>query len=156
MKISAVDVYRVPLTSHETYYMSDGKTCATVDTVVVRVSTNDGITGWGEVCPIPHYLPAFAGGVAPVIAELEPVLIGADPRGAEAVIAACDAWLMDHRYAKSPLDIAMWDITAKAAGLPLYQLLGGQRRPEPRHGKRAWHVGSVGPRPARCVCRHAT
>lgn len=127
MKISAVSVYRVPLTSHETYYMSDGKTCATIDTMVVRVATDAGITGWGEVCPIPHYLPAYAGGVAPAIAELEPVLLGADPRGAETLTARCDAWLQDHRYAKSALDIAFWDITAKAAGMPLYQLLGGKR-----------------------------
>ena len=126
MKISAVSVYRVALTSHETYRMSHGKTCATVDTMVVRVDTDAGITGWGEVCPIPHYLPAYAGGVAPAIAELEPVLLGADPRGAEALTARCDAWLPDHRYAKSALDIAFWDITAKAAGMPLYQLLGGK------------------------------
>ena len=103
------------------------KTCATVETVVVKVSTDSGITGWGEVCPIPHYLPSYAGGVAPVIAELEPVLIGGDPLGAEALIAKCDAYLMDHRYAKSALDISFWDITAKAAGMPLYQLLGGKR-----------------------------
>ena len=126
MKISAINVYRVPLTSHETYYMSDGKTCATVDTMVVRVDTDSGIRGWGEVCAIPHYLPAYAGGVAPAIAELESVLIGANPLGAEALIAKCDAFLPDHRYAKSALDIAFWDITAKAAGMPLYELLGGK------------------------------
>lgn len=126
MKISGITIYRVPLTSHETYFMSDGKTCATVDTVVVRVDTDAGVTGWGEVCPIPHYLPAYAGGVAPAIAEMEPLLIGADPRGAEALITQCNAYLPDHRYAKSALDIAFWDITAKAAGMPLYQLLGGK------------------------------
>ncbi|MEM7432122.1 MAG: mandelate racemase/muconate lactonizing enzyme family protein [Pseudomonadota bacterium] len=126
MKISAIDVYRVPLTSHETYYMSDGKTCATVDTMVIKVSTDVGIVGWGEVCPIPHYLPAYANGVIPVIAELEEVLIGADPRGAESLIRRCDWALQDHRYAKSALDIAFWDITAKAADMPLHALLGGK------------------------------
>jgi len=126
MQITKVDVFRVPLTSHETYYMSAGKTCATVDTMVVRVDTDEGISGWGEVCAIPHYLPAYAGGVAPAIAELEGVLLGANPLGAEALIRKCDAHLPDHRYAKSALDIAFWDITAKAAGMPLYQLLGGK------------------------------
>lgn len=127
MKITKVQVYRVPLTSKVSYYMSEGKICETVDTVVVRVDTDGGITGWGEVCPIPHYLPAYAGGVAPAIAELEPVLLGADPRGADALIGKCEAFLQGHRYAKSALDIAFWDITGKAAGMPLYQLLGGKR-----------------------------
>ncbi|MEM7237638.1 MAG: enolase C-terminal domain-like protein, partial [Pseudomonadota bacterium] len=130
MKINRVTVWRVPLTSHETYYMADGKACATVDTIVVRVDTETGLRGWGEVCPIPHYLPAYAGGVVPAIEELLPVLIGADPLGAEALTSRLDAYLPDHRYAKSCLDIAFWDLTGQAAGLPLYSLLGGRCAPD--------------------------
>jgi len=127
MRITRVSLWEVPLTSHATYYMASGKTCDTVTSVVLRVETDAGIDGWGEVCPIPHYLPAYARGVAPALAELAPVLIGGDPLGAEALGAKLDAYLMDHRYAKSALDIAFWDITGKAAGLPLYALLGGKR-----------------------------
>ena len=54
MKIIRVSVWKVPLTSHETYYMSDGKTCDTVDSMVVGLETDEGSTGWGEVCPIPQ------------------------------------------------------------------------------------------------------
>jgi len=106
MKITRVSVWHVPLTSHETYYMADGKTCDTVETVVLRVDTDEGVSGWGEVCPIPHYLPAYARGVAPALTELAPVLIGANPVGVEAVMAQAEAFLPDHRYAKSALDIA--------------------------------------------------
>ncbi len=128
MKITRLSLWHVPLTSHETYYMAEGKTCATVETVVLRVDTDAGLTGWGEVCPIPHYLPAYARGVGPALTDLAPVLLGADPVGPEALIAKADAHLPDHRYAKSALDIALWDITAKAANLPLHALLGGQRQ----------------------------
>ncbi|MEM6467816.1 MAG: mandelate racemase/muconate lactonizing enzyme family protein [Pseudomonadota bacterium] len=127
MKITALTLWSVPLTSHETYYMASGKSCATVDTIVLRVETDAGLTGWGEVCPIPHYLPAYAAGVLPALTELAPVLLGQDPRGAEALLARADAHLIDHRYAKSALDIALWDLTAQAANLPLYTLLGGKR-----------------------------
>ncbi|MEM8540712.1 MAG: enolase C-terminal domain-like protein [Pseudomonadota bacterium] len=127
MKIKRIKIWRVPLTSHDTYYMAEGKTCATVDTVVLAIETDNGITGWGEVCPIPHYLPAYAGGVAPALEELAPILIGADPVGVEALMARAEAQLRDHRYAKSALDIALWDILGKVAGLPLYVLLGGRR-----------------------------
>ncbi|MEL7097546.1 MAG: mandelate racemase/muconate lactonizing enzyme family protein [Pseudomonadota bacterium] len=128
MKITSLTLWLVPLTSHEAYHMAGGKSCETVETAVLRVETDAGLTGWGEVCPIPHYLPAYASGVAPALSELAPVLIGADPRGPEALMARADAYLIDHRYAKSALDIALWDITGQAAGLPLYTLLGGRRQ----------------------------
>ena len=128
MKIKRLKLWHVPLTSHETYYMAEGKTCDTVETVVLSIETDTGLVGWGEVCPIPHYLPAYARGVAPAIEELAPVLIGADPIGAEALMATADAFLIGHLYAKSAIDIALWDITAQAAQLPLHALLGGQRQ----------------------------
>lgn len=128
MRITKLSVWTVPLTSHETYYMAEGKTCDTVDSVVIRIDTDAGISGWGEVCPIPHYLPAYAGGVMPALQELAPALIGADPVGPEALMAKLNAYLIGHDYAKSAIDIALWDITAKAAGLPLHTLLGGQRQ----------------------------
>ena len=128
MKVSRITLWHVPLNSHQAYYMADGKTCDTVETVVIAVDTDAGLTGWGEVCPIPHYLPAYARGVAPALQELAPVILGGDPVGAEALMARADAWLPGHVYAKSALDIALWDITGQVAGLPLYALLGGRRQ----------------------------
>lgn len=125
MKITSLTLYRVPLTSHETYYMSDGKTCDTVDSMVLRLQTDTDLEGWGEVCPIPHYLPAYAGGVAAALHEMSSVLLGADPVGPEALMHRLDAHLIGHDYAKSAIDTALWDLTAKAADLPLYRLLGG-------------------------------
>ena len=127
MKITRLSLYRIPLTSHIPYLMAAGKTCDTVDTIVLRLDSDEGLSGWGEVCPIPHYLPAYASGVRPVVEELAPLLLGADPVGPEAVMARCEAHLQGHGYAKSALDIALWDLTAKAAGLPLYRLLGGRQ-----------------------------
>lgn len=127
MKIDRITVWKIPLTSHATYYMASGKTCQTVDSVVVRINTDTGLAGWGEVCPIPQYLPAYADGVLPAIQELIPVLIGADPVGVEALMATLDAHLPGHHYAKSAIDIALWDLAGKAANLPLYTLLGGRR-----------------------------
>ena len=128
MKITTITVWLVPLTSHETYYMADGKTCDTVETAVLRLETDSGHCGWGEVCPIPHYLPAYARGVAPAVEEMAPVLLGADPIGPEALMDRLDHFLHGHDYAKSAVDTALWDLTAQAAGLPLYALLGGRRQ----------------------------
>ena len=126
MKLTRITLWHVPLTSFETYYMADGKTCDTTTSAIVRLDTDTGLSGWGEVCPIPHYLPAYANGVAPAIAEMAPVLLGADPVGPEALMARLNTHLQGHDYAKSAIDTALWDITAQAANLPLYTLLGGR------------------------------
>ncbi|WP_135505040.1 mandelate racemase/muconate lactonizing enzyme family protein [Roseovarius aestuariivivens] len=127
-RITRLSLWHVPLTSHTVYYMADGKTCDTVETVVIALDTDAGLTGWGEVCPIPHYLRAYARGVAPALQELAPVILGGDPVGAEALMAKAEAFLPGHVYAKSALDIALWDITGRTAGLPVHALLGGQRQ----------------------------
>lgn len=126
MKIDRLTLFAVPLTSHTPYVMSGGKRCETVTSVVLRVDTDAGAVGWGEVCPIPGYLPAYWRGVPAAVAELAPLLLGADPVGPEALMARLDRQLKDHRYAKSMIDLALWDLTAQAAGLPLYRLLGGR------------------------------
>ena len=126
MKITRISIWHVELTSHKTYYMADGKTCDAVESVVVRLDTDDGVSGWGEHCPIPHYLPAYARGIAPAIADMAPQILGHDPMGPEAFMHRLDSWLIGHGYAKSPVDMALWDINAKKAGMPLYQLLGGK------------------------------
>ena len=129
MRIERIRLWQVPLTSRATYYMADGKTADRVETVVLALDTDSGLTGWGEVCPLPHYLPAYSGGLAPAVAEMAPLIIGADPIGPEALMCQIDAYLQGHPYAKSPIDIALWDLTAQAADLPLHALLGGQRQP---------------------------
>ncbi|WP_372571135.1 mandelate racemase/muconate lactonizing enzyme family protein [Ruegeria jejuensis] len=127
MKITRISLWHVPLTAHVTYAMAAGKTCATVETVLLALDTDGDRTGWGEVCPIPHYLPAYARGVAPALQEMAPILLGAHPVGPEAVMARLERHLQGHVYAKSAIDIALWDLTGQAAGLPLHALLGGRQ-----------------------------
>ncbi len=128
MKLQKLSLYQLPLTSHETYYMADGKACDAVITTLIRIDTGCGRSGWGEVCPIPHYLPAYAGGVVPAVEEMAPTLLSTPLEGPEAMMDLLEAHLQDHRYAKSMIDIALWDLTAQAAGMPLYALMGGRRQ----------------------------
>lgn len=127
MKITRLSLWHIPLTSHKAYYMAGGKTCDTVTSVVLGLETDTGMTGWGEVCPIPHYLPAYAEGVVPAVENMAPLLLGTDPVGPEAVMTRLNAHLQGHSYAKSIIDIALWDLTAQAARLPLYSILGGRQ-----------------------------
>ena len=128
MKVNRITLWSVDLTSHETYYMADGKTCDTVKTHVLCLETDTGLKGWGEVCPIPHYLPAFADGVPSAIVEMAPEILGISPFGVDAPMHTLDGVLQGHLHAKSIVDMALWDLFGKATGLPLYALLGGRTR----------------------------
>ncbi|MCA0929820.1 mandelate racemase/muconate lactonizing enzyme family protein [Ruegeria profundi] len=128
MKINKITLWSVELTSHETYHMSEGKTCATVTSHVLCLETDTGLKGWGEVCPIPHYLPAYAGGVPAAVAEMGPEILGMSPFGVDAPMRKLDGFLPGHQYVKSIVDIALWDLFGKATGQPVYALLGGRTR----------------------------
>jgi L-alanine-DL-glutamate epimerase-like enolase superfamily enzyme len=62
MKIRRIAAYPVALPLHEgSYQWSGGKSVAVFDSTLVRVETDSGLVGHGEVCPLgPAYLPAYA------------------------------------------------------------------------------------------------
>ena len=128
MKITRILAYRVELPLHEvTYKWSGGKSVTTFDSTVVRVETDAGLAGHGEVCPLgPFYLPAYAEGVRAGLRELGPHLLGEDPRQTMRLNRLMDRALKGHPYVKSGIDIACWDLLGQAAGLPVCELLGGR------------------------------
>lgn len=128
MKITRILAYRVELPLREvTYQWSGGKSVSVFDSTIVRVETDAGLAGHGEVCPLgPFYLPAYAEGVRAGLRELGPHLLGEDPRQLLKLNRTMDAALKGHPYVKSGVDIACWDILGQASGLPVCELLGGR------------------------------
>src|SRR3989440_2138839 len=128
MRITRIAAYQVDLPLHEgSYKWSGGKAVTVFDSTIVRVETDAGIVGHGEVCPLgPFYLPAYANGVRAGIAELGPHLLGENPLEVAKLNHRMDAALKGHPYVKSGIDIACWDILGKATGLPVCVLLGGR------------------------------
>ena len=127
MKITKITVWQVDLPLHEgDYKWSGGKSVALFDSTVVRVETDAGIHGDGEVCPLgPLYLPSSAGGVRAGIAELGPHLLGENPLHLDQLNRTMDLAMKGHPYVKSAIDMACWDLLGKSAGLPVSSLLGG-------------------------------
>jgi L-alanine-DL-glutamate epimerase-like enolase superfamily enzyme len=125
--IKRVDVFGYRLTYvHGDYVMSSGRTITALPSTVLRVTTDDGVEGFGETCPLgPAYLPAHAEGARAALRALAPAVLGLPVENLAAVNRALDAALTGHGYAKSAIDIACWDAHGKTVGLPVYQLLGG-------------------------------
>jgi D-galactarolactone cycloisomerase len=106
------------------------------DAVMVKVVTEDGIAGWGES----HHGRAHTAVAKLVETTLRQLILGMDARDVVGI------WARIYRYqlgshgmgagcamAMSGVDMALWDIRAKAAGWPLYRLLGGASRAVPAY-----------------------
>ncbi|MBM3796034.1 MAG: mandelate racemase, partial [Acidobacteria bacterium] len=128
MIIARIKCYQVGLPLHEGSYKWSGRNSVQVfDSTVVEVETNEGVTGYGEICPLgAAYLPAYAAGARTGIAELAPQLIGLDPTQLALVNQAMDGAMRGHPYVKSAIDMACWDILGKVCGQPVANLLGGR------------------------------
>jgi L-alanine-DL-glutamate epimerase-like enolase superfamily enzyme len=129
MRIAAIDVFAHELTyGGGTFTLSRERSVATESSTLVRVTTDEGVAGWGEACPLAGaYLPAFTGGVRAGLAQLGPALLGADPRNLAELHSRMDRVLLGQAAAKSPLDVACWDILGQVSGQPLATLLGGRQ-----------------------------
>ncbi|HEY9425525.1 MAG TPA: cis-3-hydroxy-L-proline dehydratase [Gemmatimonadaceae bacterium] len=128
MRITGVKAWQIDLPLREgRYKWSGGNFVEVFDSTVVAVETDEGITGYGEVCPLgPAYLPAYARGARTGIAELAPHIIGSDPRDLDVLDRRMNAAMRGHPYVKSAIDIACWDILGQACSLPVVTLLGGR------------------------------
>lgn len=132
MKISRIDMFQldIPLEKPKRY---PNRTYESLDDTIVRLETDAGLVGWGEVCPIAStYQPEHALGVRAAIEEMAPGLIGEDPTQTDRINATMNRWLMGGEYAKSAIDIACWDIVGKAYRRPLYHLIGGRMQQKAR------------------------
>ena len=127
MKIDRIDIYQAYLPyAGGVYRLSGGRTYEGFDATFVRITTDTGLTGWGESTPFgATYIAAHAMGVRAGIAEIAPHLLGLDPRKSDRVYDTMDQALVGHWHAKTALDVACWDIFGQSVGLPVSELLGG-------------------------------
>jgi L-alanine-DL-glutamate epimerase-like enolase superfamily enzyme len=98
--------------------------CALIgDHPTVRITTDEGLDGFGQV-------EAYKPWLKPIVLHYQPYLVGHDPTDVERVmlrirrLGAAKPW----GSAVSAIEMALWDVAGKAAGLPVHKLLGGKVR----------------------------
>jgi L-alanine-DL-glutamate epimerase-like enolase superfamily enzyme len=128
MKIVRIDVFQVDYKLLDRQYAwSRGQAVSFFVSTVVKVSTDEGIAGFAEVCPLGSaYMDAYARGVPPGIEEIGKHLLGQNPCQLNLINHLMDRALLGHNYIKSPLDVACWDILGQVTNTPLCTLLGGR------------------------------
>jgi len=107
-----------------------GRPRTSMDILLARVDTNEGVSGWGE--GFGHRI--FPATRAALDTLVGPMCVGRDPTAIGALADELQRNLAGvgrngpAMYALSAIDIALWDIAGKLAGTPLYRLLGGSPR----------------------------
>ncbi|MHC1559611.1 mandelate racemase/muconate lactonizing enzyme family protein [Actinomycetospora sp. C-140] len=127
MRITRIALYDVELPyAGGVYHLSGGRTYASFEASIVRVTCDDGTEGWGESTPFGStYIAAHPAGTRAALGLLAPALLGADPRRTERIGDLMDQTLTGHQDARTALDVACWDAFGRSVGLPVCELLGG-------------------------------
>ncbi|MBN8891515.1 MAG: cycloisomerase [Rhodospirillales bacterium] len=126
--IDAIDLHLIESPIRSARSHGSGHVKMSVQRVIVRVRTQDGLAGWGEAAPWAPFGNVAAGTMAVLATTLRPALLGRDPAAITARAADCAAAIAGHPEAKVAIDMALWDIAGKRAGLPVHALLGGAVR----------------------------
>ena len=98
------------------------------DNVLVRVTTDNGLVGWGEASASPTMTGETVESMMAAVRYLTPHFIGRDPAELVENLALMDFRLYGNASAKTVLEMAFYDLAGKAAQKPLAELLGSVRR----------------------------
>ncbi|MDJ0749448.1 MAG: enolase C-terminal domain-like protein [Woeseiaceae bacterium] len=136
MKITDCDLYEVALPNRRHHTWASKMVAPIGNHLIIRVDTDEGISGWGEAPAGITWGGAFGrySGESPktvrVVLEnhLNDAVKGLDPRAMATLHDAMDRAVKGNPYAKAAIDMACYDIAGKAAGVPVNTLLGGQFR----------------------------
>ena len=127
MKLIRASVYSQYQTFVNGPYRCRNQSEAGFDSTLVKLETDLGLTGWGEMAPLgSFYSAAFATGARAGLEILLPQLIGRDPTQISDINRQMDRCLNGHPYIKTAVDMACWDLLGKRCGLSLAELLGGR------------------------------
>lgn len=127
MKITTIEAWEVKMKLKEPYTIAY-ETISSANNVFLRIETDNGITGYG--CAAPD-LPITGETPQTVLTAAEdiikPLIKGSDPLRTAFLLERLKKPLQSHSSAMAMVDMALHDILGKAAGLPVYKLLGGFR-----------------------------
>lgn len=125
--ISSVSLYKLFIPLKEPFIISLGP-IPNAENVIVVIKTEEGITGFGECSPFMSINGESAGTCMEVGRYLGKLLVGKNALDIEDNIVAMDRLIYGNTSIKSAFDMALYDIAAQNAGVPLYRFLGGDNK----------------------------
>src|SRR5437764_6731969 len=148
MKITRIETIpiRVPLKERFAIRSGRGGAHTVSPFLLVRMHTDEGIVGLGEASCTPRWSGEDqVTGAHLIKTYLEPLLLGEDPTRVEQFTKKFRLAFAGNYFTKAAVEMALWDIAGKAAGKPVYELLGGKVR---EFVPTKWSVSGVDPEKA--------
>lgn len=126
MNIQQLEIFAIDLPLIEPFIVSYD-TYPSMPSIIVKLTTDCGLVGWGEAVPDDHVTGETLEGTYAVLKHrLAPKLIGKNPSEFEKIHELMDGLVKNAPAAKAAIDIACFDVTGKKIGIPVYQLIGGR------------------------------
>ncbi|WP_108670251.1 mandelate racemase/muconate lactonizing enzyme family protein [Peribacillus acanthi] len=127
MIITSIETYKVavPLTKP---FKTALRTVETAEAVIVKITCDNGITGWGEAPPTHVITGDSLNSVEYAVQQIfKPYLLQKNLLNYEVVFQGIQTILVGNSSAKAAIDMALYDCIAQNCKLPLYHFLGGYR-----------------------------
>lgn len=126
MYIKKIDIYAVHFPLEKPFIVSYD-TYPTMPSIILKMTTDEGLIGWGESVPDEHVTgETFEATYYALKDMLAPAMIGENPLNFEKIHEKMDRILKGAPAAKAAIDIACFDIAGKKLNVPVYQLIGGR------------------------------
>jgi L-alanine-DL-glutamate epimerase-like enolase superfamily enzyme len=124
MRIKTIEFRKLHIKLTGTFKVAFGE-INYLDNVLVKITTDDGITGYGEAAPLVFVTGETAESVFAILEMLRPVLIGLNPLAVDQIHTIMNSALHGNSSTRCAIDLALYDIHGKALNKPVYQVLGG-------------------------------
>jgi L-alanine-DL-glutamate epimerase-like enolase superfamily enzyme len=128
MKIIGVEIFPLTFEWKRIVQESFGPVGKREDNAIIRIHTDEGISGLGEALTLGPYYSLESQGISiSLLTEyiIPKILLGADPFNIDLIHHQMDQMISEHSITKASVDFALYDIQAKALKVPLYKILGG-------------------------------
>ncbi len=127
--ITQVEIFKLNIPYKEPFVISLG-IIPEATNVVIRIHTSTGLSGTGECAPFVFIVGETQETVFELAKQVSKLLVGKDPFAIEDRLAEIDRAVKGNYTMKSAFDMALYDLLARRADLPLYKLLGGSNSRE--------------------------
>ncbi|AIF44650.1 dipeptide epimerase [Virgibacillus sp. SK37] len=125
MQIQNIETFRTAIPLH-TPFKTALRTVTVAESIIVRITCEGGVTGWGEAPPT-HVITgdSMASIEFAINNVFKPLLLGMDVNEREQIFEKLHGSMVGNSSAKAAVDIALYDCIANAANIPLVSFLGG-------------------------------